>query len=96
MNAYSYQTCQVLLAAYSDSYIAEVMVCTSLGGATAFYRKPSIFHRKPSGSPRKVLLHSLCAVGYFQEFSATSLAFEVFEGNIHHGYYSIYDVIWFL
>lgn len=44
----------------------------------------------------KVLLHSLCAVGYFQESSATGLAFEVFEGSIPYGCYSLCVVTLFL
>lgn len=89
MNAYSYQICHVLLAVYSDCHIAEVMVCTSLGGATALYRKPS-------GSPRESIVPSLCAVAYFRESSATGLAFEVFEGSISYGCYSLCVVNLFL
>lgn len=96
MNAYSYQICHVLLAVYSDCHIAEVMVCTSLGGATALYRKPYIFHRKPSGSPRESIVPSLCAVAYFRESSATGLACEVFEGSISYGCYSLCVVNLFL
>lgn len=44
----------------------------------------------------KVLLPSLCTVAYFRESSATCLAFEVFEGSISYGCYSLCVVTLFL